>query len=64
MISSIEAYRYLRATMTECSQKAGWRSPITQIALDCGFTNQTHFAAAFRRLVGSSPRAYRQNISR
>jgi len=26
MISSIEAYRYLRATMTECSQKAGWRS--------------------------------------
>jgi AraC family transcriptional regulator len=38
--------------------------PITQIALDCGFTNQTHFAAAFRRLVGLSPRAYRQSISR
>ena len=39
-------------------------TPITQIALDCGFTNQTHFAAAFRRLVGLSPRAYRQSISR
>jgi AraC family transcriptional regulator len=38
--------------------------PITQIALDCGFTNQAHFAAAFRRLVGLSPRAYRQSISR
>jgi AraC family transcriptional regulator len=30
-------------------------TPITRIALDCGFTNQTHFAAAFRRLVGLSP---------
>ena len=39
-------------------------TPITQIALDCGFTNQTHFAAAFRRLVGLSPRAYRQRILR
>jgi AraC family transcriptional regulator len=39
-------------------------TPITRIALDCGFTNQTHFAAAFRRLVGLSPRAYRQSISR
>ena len=39
-------------------------TPITQIALDCGSTNQTHFAAAFRRLVGLSPRAYRQRISR
>jgi len=39
-------------------------TPIIQIALGCGFTNQTHFAAAFRRLVGLSPRAYRQSISR
>ena len=39
-------------------------TPITQIALDCGSTNQAHFAAAFRRLVGLSPRAYRQRISR
>jgi len=39
-------------------------TPITQIALNCGFTNQTHFAAAFRRLVGLSPTAYRQSISR
>jgi AraC family transcriptional regulator len=39
-------------------------TPITQIALDCGSTNQTHFAAAFRRPVGLSPRAYRQRVSR
>jgi AraC family transcriptional regulator len=39
-------------------------TPITQIALDCGFTNQTHFAAAFRRLIGLSPRAYRKSTSR
>ena len=39
-------------------------TPITQIALDCGSTNQTHFAAAFRRPVGLSPGAYRQRVSR
>src|ERR1044071_4360456 len=26
MISSLEAHRYLRATMTLCSHEAGWRS--------------------------------------
>jgi len=34
-------------------------TPITQIALDCGFTIDA-LAAAFRRRVGLSPRAYRQ----
>jgi AraC family transcriptional regulator len=38
-------------------------TPIMQIALDCGITNQSNFAAAFRRLVGLSPRAYRQSIN-
>jgi AraC family transcriptional regulator len=37
-------------------------SQISQVAHDCGFTSQTHFAAAFRRLSGLSPRAYRQSL--
>jgi hypothetical protein len=36
MISSIEAYRYLRATMTECSRKAGWRSLLLRAYDDPG----------------------------
>jgi AraC family transcriptional regulator len=59
-------YQHLTRLRTERAQRllATSDTPITQIALECGFTNQTHFAAAFRRLVGLSPRAYRQSTSR
>jgi AraC family transcriptional regulator len=59
-------YQRLTQLRTQRAQRllATSDTPITQIALDCGFTNQTHFAAAFRRLVGLSPRAYRQSTSR
>jgi AraC-like DNA-binding protein len=33
--------------------------PISSIALHCGYTNSTHFAAAFRRLVRMTPTAYK-----
>ena len=33
---------------------------ITEIALACGYDNPAHFASAFRRAVGVTPRAYRQ----
>jgi AraC family transcriptional regulator, dual regulator of chb operon len=33
--------------------------PITQIALDCGINNLSHFYGLFRRAHGNSPRAYR-----
>ena len=32
---------------------------IIEIALECGYTNPSHFAVAFRRFSGVSPRAYR-----
>jgi len=59
-------YQHLTRLRIERAQRllATSDTPITQIALDCGSTNQTHFAAAFRRLVGLSPRAYRQSITR
>jgi len=34
---------------------------ITDIALDCGFASSQYFANVFRRQVGCSPRAYRQD---
>jgi len=34
--------------------------PLAQIALDCGFANQSHFTQAFKRQLGVTPRAYRQ----
>jgi len=33
---------------------------ITDVALECGFANQTHFTKYFRKLTGFTPRAYRE----
>jgi AraC family transcriptional regulator len=35
--------------------------PIAEIALQCGFANQTHFTKIFRRLIGITPKTYREN---
>jgi AraC family transcriptional regulator len=35
------------------------QEPISAIACLCGYDNPSHFAIAFRRIVGVSPRAYR-----
>ena len=36
------------------------RKSITEICLDCGFTNLTHFNRVFRRWTKKSPRQYRK----
>ncbi|BAU11971.1 transcriptional regulator, AraC family [Leptolyngbya sp. NIES-3755] len=33
---------------------------IADIALDCGFANQTHFTKSFRQTTGMTPKAYRE----
>jgi AraC family transcriptional regulator len=33
---------------------------VTSVALDCGYSNPSHFAIAFRRVIGLSPSAYRR----
>lgn len=35
-------------------------TPITYIALQCGFTTSQHFATVFKRLTSTTPRDYRQ----
>jgi AraC family transcriptional regulator len=34
--------------------------PLTQIALDCGFADQSHLSKAFRRLMGETPSSWRR----
>ncbi|MEW2508060.1 AraC family transcriptional regulator [Amycolatopsis sp. NPDC047767] len=34
------------------------RRPITEIALDCGFSQAQHFSVVFRRVTGTTPRRY------
>ncbi|PTW55698.1 AraC family transcriptional regulator [Breoghania corrubedonensis] len=38
--------------------------PISEIALACGFSDQSHFTRVFSKLVGTSPARYRQSTKR
>jgi transcriptional regulator GlxA family with amidase domain len=37
------------------------RSPMLQVALACGFSNQSHFNRVFRKIAGVTPGEYRKN---
>ncbi|CAO3433093.1 helix-turn-helix transcriptional regulator [Azospirillum endophyticum] len=34
-------------------------TPLSEIALDCGFSDQSHFSRIFRRIAGEAPRLWR-----
>jgi AraC family transcriptional regulator len=36
-------------------------TPLCEIALACGFANQSHFSRAFRRVSGQTPNSWRRN---
>jgi AraC-like DNA-binding protein len=43
-------------------QDKGSRTPITEIALSCGFKDGAHFSRAFRKTFGEAPRAARRGF--
>jgi AraC family transcriptional regulator len=46
--------QHARSLLTSTTQT------LTDIALDCGFADQSHFSATFRRLTGLTPAVFRQ----
>jgi len=42
-----------------CSELAGTERPLTEIALDSGFSSQAHFSSTFRGVAGLSPSMFR-----
>ena len=34
--------------------------PLTEVAMDCGFSSSAHFSASFRRMLGMSPSRFRE----
>jgi AraC family transcriptional regulator len=46
-----------------CQRLVRGNDPVSIIASDCGYPNPSHFAAAFRRLVGVTPTAYREGLA-
>lgn len=35
---------------------------ISQVGLECGFSNQSHFGRAFRQVTGTTPKRYREGL--
>ncbi len=45
-----------------CQRLSGTHEPIAQIALSCGYSDQSAFSRQFKQAVGISPLAYRRKI--
>ena len=54
-------HRYILRKRLERAREllAGSEIPVTDLALELGFSSGQHFATAFRRYAGTTPRAYR-----
>jgi len=44
-------------------QRLESRTPLSEIALDAGFADQSHFTRTFRRATGMTPSAFRRSIA-
>lgn len=57
---------YIRQRRVEsaCHRLAASRDPLSEIALDAGFADQSHLTNTFRRLVGMTPAAFRSRFGR
>ena len=53
---------YIIRRRVECAQglMLSTEKPLTEIALDCGMSDQAHFSRIFRKIVGESPSAWRR----
>jgi AraC family transcriptional regulator len=54
-------HRQLRVELA-CRQLATRCTPLAEIALATGFSDQSHFARVFKRYLGMTPRSYRKQI--
>jgi hypothetical protein len=57
---SIGAYARELRIQTACRLLSEPNANIQQIALQCGFADQSHLSRAFRRAMGLSPKRYRE----
>ncbi|MEL7360196.1 MAG: helix-turn-helix domain-containing protein [Cyanobacteria bacterium J06560_6] len=58
----ISPYQYLMKQRVERAKQLLEQQliPISTIALDCGFANQTHLTKVFRQMTGMTPKAYQK----
>jgi AraC family transcriptional regulator len=60
--TGLTPHRWLLQQRVQRAQDLLLRSalPLAEIALDCGFSEQSHFTRTFTRLVGTSPGQWRR----
>lgn len=46
-----------------CTLLADPRRPLAQVALECGFADQSHLTAVFKRLIGTTPAEFRSTLA-
>ena len=65
LLFGLSAAQYVTRTRIDraLSRLRGSADPISQIALDCGYADQTSFTRQFRKSVGLTPHAYRAQFS-
>lgn len=58
----VSAHAYIMRRRIEFAQGAmlKTRLPLSEIALNCGLSDQSHFTRTFRRIVGETPNAWRR----
>ena len=58
----IAPYQYLMQQRVERAKQLLKQQAISisDIALDCGFANQTHLTKVFRQMTGVTPKAYQK----
>jgi AraC family transcriptional regulator len=61
--TGMTAHQYLTQQRVERAKQLlrGTQMTITEIALECGFTHQSHFAKYFRQSTGVTPNQFRQS---
>jgi AraC family transcriptional regulator len=57
---SFASYRNQIRILSAARQLENRETPITSIALECGFTDQSHLTRTFKRLTGYTPAAFRR----
>lgn len=60
---TVGEYVRQRRIQLACERLIASDAPLSDVALSCGFADQSHFTTTFKRLVGVTPREFRSRLN-